>query len=135
MKLFGALIVCWPVGTSSAVEDLGRRTALAATGWGLVTSCPSGCTAQVVVVGQDKVEEHLGGWRLESTCYCTLGAVVAERRPGGIGQAERHSHIAAVRLSALAQMLPVQLQPLVACSKLQLAAAVGFPELVIGSRN
>ena len=86
------------------------------------------------VVGQDMVEEPLGGWRLESTCYCTLGAPEAELLEG-IGQAERHSHIAAVQLNGLAQRLPVQLQPLVACSKLQLAAAVAFPEQVIGSQN
>jgi len=97
-----------------------------------VTSCPSGYRAQVV--GQDMAEEPLGGWRLESTYYYTLEEPEAELLEG-IGQAERHLHIAAVRLNGLVPRLLVQLQPLVACSKLQLAAAAGFLERVIGSRN
>jgi hypothetical protein len=84
------------------------------------------------VVEKDMAGEHLGGWRWESTYCCTLGAPEAELL-GGIDQAERHSHIAAVQLYGLEPTRPVQLRPLVACSRLQLAAVAGFPEQGIGS--
>jgi hypothetical protein len=84
------------------------------------------------VVGKDMVGEHLGGWRWESTCCCTLGAPEAEQ-PVGIDQAGRHSHIAAVQLYGPELTLPVQLRPLVACSKPQLVAVAGFQERGIGS--
>lgn len=86
------------------------------------------------VVGKDMVEAPLDGWRLESTYCCTLGAPEAELSED-TGHAERHLHIAAVQQCGPGQRLPVQLRPLVACSKLQLVAAVAFPEQVIDSRN